>query len=206
MSGAESFLGESVSSAVDFLIPGGGPLAKRVSGSVVAECRRNKSTALRAARESSGLGREDLAERIEQCPRLVPLLTRLLYAAAMNGHDPILRAMGAAFGDAARHRDQVDECEVILTALADINAAHVEVLRRLAMEPPRASSDGAGSWGPSNLPAHVNLPASIVPLCVGGLISRGLVTSPSGGYGTSYHVTPLGRTVLDVLDQWHAAE
>jgi hypothetical protein len=184
------------------LVPFGGVVAKWVGPNVRAEWRRLRSTALRAAEEASGLSREDLAEQIAQDPRLVPLLTRLLYAAGQNGHDPTLRAMGAALGDAVRDRDRVDECDVILTALADLNAAHVLVLRRLAEEPPQPSSDGPGSWGPQSLLDNVTLPASIVPLCSAALISRGLVVSPSGGYGTSFHVTDLGRTVLAVLDQW----
>src|SRR5688572_11370444 len=43
----------------------------------------------------------------------------LLYAAGMNGHDSTLRAMGGALGYAVRDRESVDECEIILGALAD---------------------------------------------------------------------------------------
>lgn len=51
---------------------------RRLTRAVIAEHKRNRSRALRAAELMSGLSREELAETIAENPRLVPLLTRVL--------------------------------------------------------------------------------------------------------------------------------
>ena len=60
------------------------PLASRVTRSFRDEYRRNTSTALSAAERRAGMSREELAEAIADDPRLIPLVTRLLYAAGMT--------------------------------------------------------------------------------------------------------------------------
>lgn len=66
------------------------------------------------------MSREDLAEAIGENPQFVPLATRLLYAAGLNGHDETLRAMGTALGEALLNPNRLIDCELILTALADL--------------------------------------------------------------------------------------
>ncbi len=104
---------ETVASLVASFVPGLGPLlgplAARLSQALGEEWQRNTSRSLRAAEKVSGLSREDLAEAIAADPRLVPLLTRVLFQAGMSGSDDKLQALGAGLGwavaDAAnRHR------------------------------------------------------------------------------------------------------
>src|SRR3954447_61548 len=95
---------EHLAGLAGIALPGVGTASQWMARKIHEEWARHRSTALRAAERTSGLSREDLAETVSADPRLVPLVTRLLYAAGMNGHDGTLRAMGAAFGDAVRDR------------------------------------------------------------------------------------------------------
>jgi hypothetical protein len=149
------------------------------------------STALRAAERVSGQTRKQLGEAIAEDPQLIPLATRVLYAAGMNGHDQTLAAMGRALGDAVRDRERIDEMELILTALADLGPAHVRLLQALAVP---------GAWvSPVSVP-ETDLPPRVRDLCLATLISRGLVANSSGpAYRVRYDATELGRTLLDVL-------
>ena len=103
-------------------------LAKRVSKKIREEWTRNSSKALRAAELASGLSREDLADRISEDPCLVPLVTRVIYAAGMTGQDTILRALGTALGDAVRDSEKIDEAELLLVGISNLRAHHITIL------------------------------------------------------------------------------
>jgi DNA-binding HxlR family transcriptional regulator len=164
---------------------------KRLAAKIRKWYERRVSTALRAAERVSGMTRKQLGEAIAEDPQLVPLVTRVLYAAGMNGHDQTLAAMGSALGGAVRDRDRIDEMELILTALADLGPAHVRLLQALTVP---------GAWvSPVSVP-ETDLPPRVRDLCLATLISRGLVANSSGpGYRVRYDATELGRTLLDVL-------
>ncbi|WP_100499641.1 hypothetical protein [Geodermatophilus chilensis] len=190
---------EHLAGLAGITLPGVGTASQWMARKIREEWARNRSTALRAAERTSGLSREDLAEQVAADPRLVPLVTRLLYAAGMNGHDNTLRAMGAAFGDAVRDREAVDECEIILGALADLTEAHSIVLLTLSEKPLDPPPD-LPHWVPYLLEERSGLPPRTTSLCVAALVARGLVVAPTGfGGEIVYHVTPLGRDVLAVL-------
>lgn len=97
---------------------------RRLTRAVVAEQKRNRSRALRAAELMSGLSREDLAETIADNPRLVPLLTRVLYVSAMTGQDEVLAALGAALGAAASDEQRIDEAESMLARVEELRRHH----------------------------------------------------------------------------------
>lgn len=188
------------------VIPGAGVLMRPLAGKVREELARSQSRALEAAAEMAGMSLDDLNERIAQTPELVPLVIRLMHSAGMKGQDDILRAMGAALGDAVRDPTFVDECDVILVGLADLNDSHASVLRLISSTPPGAPRDSQGRpkpWSPALVAEHSPLPARITNLCLATLISRGLIESPPGGFGgTFYFVTETGQTVLEVLEHY----
>ena len=99
------------------LLPGFGAFTKVLARGLRQEWTRKGSVALRAAEKASGLTREEMGEAIAEDPRLLPLVTLLLYVAGMNGHDRTLAAMGTVLGDALRERKALDECELILPRL-----------------------------------------------------------------------------------------
>jgi|SRR3954453_22762608 hypothetical protein len=203
---ADDIAGSAVESFLELtgsVLPGAGPLAKRLAGKVREEVRRNRSKAIRAAEAASGLSREDLAERIAADARLVPLATRLLYAAGMSGHDQTLRAMGTAFGDAVRDRNGLEECELILTALDGLTDTHAMVLRLMTQELPLVGGR-PGHWTVPLVVERSELPAGVATLCLAGLVTRGLVGTSSSFLGGNnlYDLTDLGRLLLDVLSQY----
>ncbi len=196
-----------VASVSDSLLPGIGPLVRHLLRGVRAEWERIGSVALFAAEAVSGLSREELAEALRSDPRLHPLLTRLLFAAGTNGHDAVLGAMGTALGHAVAEPARLDECDLILTALADLNAAHVTLLRLLTTQPDRAPEGGdKWFWTPKKLLETAAFPAQVGPLVLAALISRGLAEIPPMRFGGPVHITALGRLLLDVVDEWKRAE
>lgn len=189
------------------------PLGRRLTTAIREEWQRASSKALKAAERVSQMSREDLAEAIAADPRLVPLATRVLFQAGMTGQDETLAALGAVLGNAVRHRDQIDEVEILLGAVAEIRRPHVVVLRVLDSEPPivrgRNAQPEPGEslegpirhWHDSNIPQHVTaMSEHFTRLAVIGLVNAGLV-SESLGYGgdNRYLVTDLGGALLDVL-------
>jgi hypothetical protein len=151
------------------------------------------------------MSREELAEAIADDPRLIPLVTRLLYAAGMTGQDETLKLLGTAFGDAVRQRDHIDETEMILSALSDLRKHHVEILQLLATPappPPDAEAEGAhGAWWPALLGERSGMREEFVILCLAGLTNAGLVRTRNTYGGPSYEPTEIGLNILDVLTQ-----
>jgi hypothetical protein len=131
------------------------------------------------------MSREELGDAIADNPRLIPLVTRVLYAAGMNGHDRTLAAMAIALGDAVGDRDHLSEVELILAALADLGAEHVILMEAF---------DAIGGAPEFIVPGNSGLSKRVVSLCLANLVSRGLVKSErvAGQYAT----TELGRVVL----------
>ncbi|GAA4727492.1 hypothetical protein GCM10023328_02150 [Modestobacter marinus] len=181
---------------------------KRLFRQVFAEWGRNGSVALSAAEAASGLTREELAESLRERPRLHPLLTRLLFAAGMNGHDAVLRAMGTAVGNAVVDPLRVDECELILAALADLNAAHTQLLHLMTTQATVSpeGSEGGLFWTTETLVTEADFPDQVGSLVLAALISRGLAEIPAMVLGAPVRITALGSVVLDVLDEWEGAD
>lgn len=90
MAPAESLV-DDLAGGMGELIPLVGPLLspvmKRFSTAIRAEHAHNTSIALRAAERAAHMSLEDLALAIEENPPLVPLVTRLLFAAGMTGQE-----------------------------------------------------------------------------------------------------------------------
>ena len=198
----ENLLADVVESAVGAL-PGPfallAPFAERLTRKVQAERKRNTSVALRAAEWVSGKSREDLAEEIADRPELVPLLTRLLHAAGMNGHDDVLEALGTAFGDAVKEPSKVGEAELILEVLEGLTADHIRVLRVLITAPQDARDRG---WRASEIAGH-EMSLNTALICVATLGARGLAQELQGFGGTPglYGITDTGLIVLDAVDE-----
>jgi hypothetical protein len=172
-----------------------GPLAKRTAESVAREWEQNQSVALKAAARAADMSRDDLEDAIAIVPGVIPLTVRLLWAAGMNGHDATLKGMGRTLGHAVRDPGLIGEAELILAAMADFGPSHRAVLELLKVTP-------AGKEGflYEDLPDQVDAPRSIVGLCASALVARGLVQIRAG-FGLTYSITDLGRTVLDVLHE-----
>lgn len=202
------------------IVPLFGPLmadpARRLVRRVREEHSRNQSRALRAAEVTSGLSREDLVARIAENPGLVPILTRVLFAAGMTSQDEVLDALGAAMGVAASDPDQADEIEFLLIGIQDLRLQHIMMLRA-ASGPPRwweSPEDAAdatsarittevesSTWNVEALAEAAGLPIETAYIAVSGLANAGFVRAFNALGGMGYLVTELGTTLLDVLEQ-----
>lgn len=194
---------DGAGAAMETLLPGWGVFlagpAAQVTRNVRQEWQRARSRAIKAAERTSGLSREDLAERIAADPMLIPLVTRVLYAAGMTGHDRILDALGAALGDALAHPDRVDEAELVIIGLERIRPTHIAVLETLNRPPLKREGD-ADTWDADTLETALGGSRSSWYSAAMVLVNAGFAESHNGfGGGTQFSVTPLGETLLQVL-------
>lgn len=199
-------LADDLAGGVGEMIPGIGPIAapfvKWFSKNIRAEWARNNSKALRAAERVSGLSREELADRISDNPRLIPLTIRVLHAAGMTGQDTILNALGASLGYAVRKPEKIDETELLLTGMAELRKHHVDILRIMTGRLPHPKvADEFIYWGTEPLADKSGYSPDIVTICLSGLLRSGLIRQVDDAYGVCYDITELGRTALEVIDE-----
>lgn len=95
----------------------------------IDELGRLHSPAIDAAEQACGLSREDIAQRLEDEPQLVPLAARVLFQAGMTNQDETLRALGAMLGALILTPDDTDEAELIIIGLGDLRRVHLQILR-----------------------------------------------------------------------------
>ena len=197
-------LEDLVEDAIDALVPVGGAVGRRLVRAVATEWRRNRSVALRAAVVSSGLSREDFAEWVSQDSRAVPLFQKILWAAAMNGHDETLRSMGVVLGRAAQagaaeDEDEFETAELALRAMDEMTPRHFRVLAAVdAAEPiPREDDeDLLTAFTPTNLAAASGTTVRIATQCLINLTGAGLVTTRQLWEDTAYLATDLGVAIV----------
>jgi hypothetical protein len=204
MPDANDRLPDDLSAGAVELIPGLGPIlapfAKRAFRSMREEWARNGSKAIRAAERASGLSREELADRISEDSRLIPLAIRVLYAAGMTGQESILRALGTTLGDAVRDPENIDEAELFLIGMSDLRRYHIVILE--IMNRPRPNDpDSLLHWGSEPLADLSGYSRDLVNICIAGLVRSGLIRQVDDAYGVSYEISDLGRTALEVLDE-----
>lgn len=106
-------------------------LSEQGAKAVLDEHARLRSTALKAAERSSGLTREEISDALVTNPTLIPLVTRVLWIAGMNGHDEILDVLGGVLGSILLTPDDNEEAELILHSVAHLTRTHLQVLRAL---------------------------------------------------------------------------
>lgn len=199
----------------------GSALAGRLFGVVRKEVERARSVAIAAAEDVTGLKREDIAEKIADDPRLVPLVARTLYAIGMTNQDEILAALGAALGDAVSNPTRIDEVELIVIGLQDLRRTHISLLRTLAgeprwlsrtdrppyddMQPVAVTALGeAERWNVEAIAEVSGLDDDEIAVLVTALANAGFVRALGVYGGTGYQVTSQGRTLLAVLETYDA--
>ena len=161
----------------------------------------------------SGLTREELAERICTTPELVPLLTRVLHEVGMTGQVEVLDALGAALGDAIREPSRSDEVELVLIGLESVRKQHIRVLALLREAPEPSAPNSATATDPeplwmraADVAARGVATEESAAALLTGLANAGFAREAGAAWdsGVSYRITPLGETLLDVLDQLRA--
>lgn len=186
------------------LIPFGQTIGKRLVRPVVAEWKRNRSVALRAAETASQMTREQLADWVANDPAAIPLYMKVLWAAGMNGHDPTLRAMGTVLGHAAKaseagRDEEMDDAELALRAMSDLVPKHFKILGVLSEgQAAKAEDDTAnlGNFMPEHVAEVAGMRLETVNQCLLNLAAAGLATTSSVYGGIAYPITSLGRAVI----------
>lgn len=179
-------------------------IAKAILGKpVVAEWQRNNSDLIRRAEKISGLSREDIAERLETHPDLVPLTTRILFAAGTRHSDEVLKALSAVLADALVNPERVDDAQVYVDVLEKLGAHHIRLLRRaehLMLELPR--------FGATDLYRDSGMSGAMGRICLNDLVQADLlaearthVQAVSVSNTPMYELTDSGRLVLEVLER-----
>ncbi|MBC9225169.1 hypothetical protein GL325_02415 [Aeromicrobium sp. 636] len=197
-----------VSEAASSAVPGMGALVGRLWEGMTREWETNRSIALRAAQEISGLSREDLAERIDSYPELVPALTRVLWEAAMTGRTKLLESMGAVFGAAIDDLEHLPDYEMVLTGLSSLTGTDILVLKEARDrhvfhqqtddEITAESNEAATVLGIAD---RLNLAKASVAFGLRRLENQGFVSSMSVLGGTRFTITELGLLLYDVLER-----
>lgn len=209
MAKEESTSRDLVATGANWAVPGAGPVIARLWNSMVAEWDTNRSVALRIAETVSGLRREDLAERIERRPELVPALTRLMWEAAMTGRTELLETMGAAFGAAVGDLERLPDYEMVLSGLSQLVGSDIQILKEIrarevfhhqATDEPEftETEDFATVLGISK---RLDLSESIVAFGLRRLENQGFVMSVNALSGTRFAVTDLGLLLFDALER-----
>lgn len=208
MSDKESLPAEIAADLASIVLPGSGSAVTRMFNAVRDEWSINRSAALMAAEQTAGLSREDLAERIEASPELVPLVTRLLWEAAMTGQGPLLEAMGAAFGAAVDDVSHAQDYELVLGGLRNLRGDDVRILRYLCerdvffQQSDAAEVDVPPSYQTVRQLGEL-LPLSEAAIAFGlvRLVGQGFATSMAVLDGTRFKVSELGLLLFDALER-----
>lgn len=153
----------------------------------------------------SGLSREDLAETIADNPRLVPLLTRVLYVSAMTGQDEVLAALGAALGAAVKDEGKIDEAEFMLARVEELRRHHFQILSVFKKQSPYQTHriDESGRrvdyWRENEIVERTPMRKDLVEMALVGLQSGGLLQVDQMAEGNIWTLSPFGRDVLELV-------
>ena len=197
--GAFGFLLEAIAThngapATGLIALAGTVLGSRAVAAVAEERGRRASVALKAAERISGLTREQLDDLIADDPRTISLTIRLLQAAGNSGEESVLIMIGALAGAGYKEPDTAQRQETLLLAIEGLTAGHVNMLAVLERE----QTGPAMRFEPPQIAAWLAESEDVVRMLGMGLLSRGLIETPFGGFGggTVYELSELGREVI----------
>lgn len=197
-----------ISDVASRLAPGLGPLTAKALNAVRSEWARNHSKALSLAARSAGMSREDLQDALAEDPALVPLVSRLLWEAAMTGNDKIIECLAAVFGQAVRRGSVVyDDTAVVLKEISGLHPEDIHVLQALRDFGPimTESSNKENAQIPGDVRATTKSGAlhggERTALSIQRLESHGFAYRTPGLVigGSPYHLSHYGRTLCEAL-------
>jgi hypothetical protein len=124
--------------AAPVLIPALSPFTTRWMERAAAEWTRKSEVVADAALEASGLSDpEEFCDILYGDPELIALAQKIVWAASISGNSRKLQTLGAFLGGAVASRgDRLDETQLLVSALADIEASHAVVLDILTRPAP----------------------------------------------------------------------
>lgn len=169
---------------------------------ITREWRRKSQVVTETALGASGLGPDDLGEALTGDPEMIALTQKVLDAAAASGNEQKLRGLGDLLGRAAANPgDRLDETQVLVAALAELEAPHLLVLDVLTQQPPGQWVGGSLiGWTPTQVRERVSLDPQFVFPCLNALTRHGLAAPLSGtglasGEEQRFAITRLGEAI-----------
>lgn len=161
---------------------------------------------MEAAVRTSGLSREDLAERMIERRELVPLVTRLLFDSAQTSDRELLEAMGAAFAAAVQDLEKADEVGLTIRGLRNLLAEDIPVLRHLRDrdvfdERSESGEETEELQTSGGLAGRLRLDPERVMFSLNRLAGQGFALSASAFGGSRFSITELGRLLCDALER-----
>jgi hypothetical protein len=176
------------------------PIMERWVGRIVNEWFPARGEVLAdAAASSSGLGPDEVVERLLDSEDLQPLVARVLDAASRTNSVETLRLLGAVLGVSVSNRPRrIDEDLMLVDGIRDLEPGHLWLLQCVEQPPDPAEPDS--TTVPERIATVVGDKLSPVGLqaAIGGLLARGLI-QPVSGYGLGYVITEFGRALLEAL-------
>ena len=175
------------------------PAMEWVVAKCVPEFRRRGDVVAGAASLASGLGQEEVVERLLESVKHQPLVARVLDAAARTNSTETLRLLGFVLGESVGNRPRtIDEDLMLIEGYPGSEPGHLRLLE--VLEQPADPSNPAVFWGREHIATDMGGSLSPVGLqaAIGGLLGRGLIQSMSG-FGGGYEITDFGRAVLGAL-------
>ena len=165
-----------------------------------SEFRRRGEVLAESASLTSGIGQEEVVERLLASDELQPLVARVLNAAYETSSTDTLRLLGGVLGEAASGRPRrVNEDLMLVDGIRGLEPGHIRLLEQL--QRPADASNPDVSWGIERIAQSMGDALSPVGLqaAIGGLLGRGLIQRSSGLDGGGYRITEFGDGLLGAL-------
>jgi DNA-binding HxlR family transcriptional regulator len=146
----------------------------------------------------SGLTPEEVLDRVEENPDLVPLIERIHAAAAGTNSEAKLRAFGAMLSDVVSKTDpNIGEALILAQVIGNLEKPHALVLSTLYN--PNSLVSSSGYWRRDEIVHSTRVSELLIDNCLGSLVRDGLAqthTADVAAGGTRYEVTQLGRQIF----------
>jgi hypothetical protein len=172
------------------------------------------SRALEIAAHQANVELDELRRRLTADPRRLQLTAAALSAAAATALDAKIRVLGRALATGAIATDDatVDEQQLLVAAMADLEAPHVRVLNQLSIQHagywgPKTLTGQAHGWSPHDLATQVPGIAAVLQPILTVLAGHGLIMDTgvgtwgySAGESQRWVLTDYGKRCLAELE------
>jgi hypothetical protein len=176
------------------------PVMERWVAKCVDEFRGRGRVLAEAASLTSGLGEEEVVERLLESDELQPMVARVLDAASRTNATETLRLLGGVLGESvSHHARKIGEDLMLVDGIIGLEPGHLKVLE--LFEGPADPSNPDVNWGVEliTVASADSMSAVGSQAAIGGLLSRGLIQTMSGFGQGGYRITEFGRALLGAL-------
>jgi hypothetical protein len=158
----------------------------------------------RAAVDVSRSSVDELLSRAADDPARYELLVRVFEAADSASVPDKIRALGTVLANGLSGDEWVDESMLLVSALAELEAPHIIILRQLTCPGPNLPGVGEMRWSRASLATARPTYAMVLPAVLGTFERHGLIVWTDGLLGDDQDgqtpvVTSLGERCLILL-------